>query len=265
MLSREVGFKEGIAASLCLSGWLALMQGDLVTARSLVEESVALYKEMGHRHDTGWSLSILARVLAAQGDYAEARDLYEESLNITREVSNKLHIASGLEGLAAVVASHGGLPGEQGIQWAAQLWGAAEVLRETIGVPIPPIDLADYQRSIATAGTRLPQMFADFWAEGRTMSPEQALAAQGSRVVLQVSSSQQDTMSTTSPAYPAGLSAREIEVLCLVARGMTNAEIAQELVLSKKTVDAHLTHIFHKTNSENRAAATAFAIRQGLI
>jgi DNA-binding NarL/FixJ family response regulator len=48
------------------------------------------------------------------------------------------------------------------------------------------------------------------------------------------------------------------------AKGNTNREIARELSLSEKIVAHHLTHIFNKTNSENRAAATAFAIRQGL-
>jgi DNA-binding NarL/FixJ family response regulator len=226
---------------------------------------VALYKEMGHRHDTAWSLSILARVVAAKGDYAAARVLYEESLAITIEVSNKLHIASGLEGLATVVVLEGSLPGEQSVQWAAQLWGAAEAVRETIAVPVPPSDLADYRHSVATAKTQLPeQVFADCWAEGRTMTPEQAIANRGRRTVSQVPSPLPTTIPTPS-SYPAGLSAREIEVLRLVARGLTNAEIASELVLSKKTVDAHLTHIFHKTTSENRAAATAFAIHHGLI
>jgi DNA-binding NarL/FixJ family response regulator len=46
---------------------------------------------------------------------------------------------------------------------------------------------------------------------------------------------------------------------------MTNTRIAHELVVSEKTVATHLTHIFNKTNSENRAAATAFAIRHGLV
>ena len=54
-------------------------------------------------------------------------------------------------------------------------------------------------------------------------------------------------------------------MLRLLARGLTNAKIAQELVLSEKTVATHLTHIFNKTNSENRAAAVAFAMRHGLV
>jgi DNA-binding NarL/FixJ family response regulator len=70
---------------------------------------------------------------------------------------------------------------------------------------------------------------------------------------------------TASPTYPAGLTAREVEVLRLVAKGLTNMQIAKELVLSEKTVATHLNHIFNKTNSENRAAAVAFAMRHGLV
>jgi DNA-binding NarL/FixJ family response regulator len=53
-------------------------------------------------------------------------------------------------------------------------------------------------------------------------------------------------------------------VLRLVVRGLTNSEIARELGLSEKTIAHHLTHIFNKTSSGNRAAAAAFAIHHGL-
>jgi predicted ATPase/DNA-binding CsgD family transcriptional regulator len=63
---------------------------------------------------------------------------------------------------------------------------------------------------------------------------------------------------------PCRLTVREVEVLKLVVSGKSNCQIAQELVISEKTVINHLTHIFNKTNCENRAAATAFAFRHGL-
>lgn len=69
----------------------------------------------------------------------------------------------------------------------------------------------------------------------------------------------------TTPAYPAGLSAREVEVLRLVAAGRTNEEIAGALCISKHTVIHHITHILAKTQSDNRAAAAAYAIRHNLI
>jgi DNA-binding CsgD family transcriptional regulator len=67
-----------------------------------------------------------------------------------------------------------------------------------------------------------------------------------------------------SPHLPAHLTQREAVVLQLVTRGKSNSQIAQELHISEKTVIHHLTHIYNKTNSENRTAATAFAIHHGL-
>jgi ATP/maltotriose-dependent transcriptional regulator MalT len=61
---------------------------------------------------------------------------------------------------------------------------------------------------------------------------------------------------------PGGLTAREAEVLRLVARGMSNRDIANELVLSERTVVNHLSNIFAKLGVENRAAAAAFAVRE---
>jgi len=62
-----------------------------------------------------------------------------------------------------------------------------------------------------------------------------------------------------------GLSGREAQVLALVAAGLSNRQIAQELTLSDHTVANHLTSIFNKTGANNRAAAAAFAARHGLV
>ena len=64
--------------------------------------------------------------------------------------------------------------------------------------------------------------------------------------------------------WPAGLTAREVEVLGLVARGHTNREVAQVLVMSPKTVSNHVEHIYHKIDVTSRAGATLFATRHGL-
>jgi DNA-binding CsgD family transcriptional regulator len=72
------------------------------------------------------------------------------------------------------------------------------------------------------------------------------------------------TVEKARPAFPAGLSAREVEVLRLVAAGQTNREIADALFLSEHTVRVHVRNILTKTQSDNRAAATAFALRHGL-
>jgi DNA-binding CsgD family transcriptional regulator len=64
---------------------------------------------------------------------------------------------------------------------------------------------------------------------------------------------------------PAGLTPREVEVLILVARGLSNKEIADRLVISAKTVGNHVEHIYGKIDAKNRAAASLFAMRNGLL
>jgi HD-GYP domain-containing protein (c-di-GMP phosphodiesterase class II) len=65
-------------------------------------------------------------------------------------------------------------------------------------------------------------------------------------------------------AWPAGLTAREVEVLGLVARGSSNRDIATRLSISEKTVRNHLEHIYSKAAVSNRTGATLFAIEHGL-
>ncbi|HEY6410137.1 MAG TPA: LuxR C-terminal-related transcriptional regulator, partial [Ktedonobacteraceae bacterium] len=251
VLFKELGDKDGIAASCLLWGQVALRQGDKIKACSLLEESIRLYREMGYRWGIAESLYFLARVAAFQDSDTTAQTIYEESLAIAREMNHKELVASCLEGLAGVVATQGTFV------WAAQLWGAAETLREAVGAPIPPINYADYKRSVANVCTQLGEkVFAATWAWGRTMTPEQALAMQGREV--------EPPPTKAETTYPARLTTREVGVLRLVVKGLTNAEIAGELGLSEKTIAHHLTNIFNKTTSENRAAAAAFAIRNGL-
>lgn len=74
----------------------------------------------------------------------------------------------------------------------------------------------------------------------------------------------QQKQASAAIALPAGLSAREVEVLRLVAQGDTNRQIAEMLRISVKTVNTHVTNILNKIGCENRTAATAFAIKHGL-
>ena len=67
-----------------------------------------------------------------------------------------------------------------------------------------------------------------------------------------------------APSPPGGLTAREVEVLALVAKGLTNRDVAHRLVISGKTVASHVSHIFTKLGVTSRAAATAYAYEHGL-
>lgn len=64
---------------------------------------------------------------------------------------------------------------------------------------------------------------------------------------------------------PAGLTEREIDVLRLLARGSSNADIARELVVSRRTAEHHVQHIYGKLGVSTRAAAALFAMQHGLF
>jgi ATP/maltotriose-dependent transcriptional regulator MalT len=261
-ISRNVGDKMGLANCIRLSGQLALSQGNAFEARSLGEEALALFRETGHRQGISLSLCLLARVEANEGNYQAARTLYEQSLATAfRGMDDMGLVASCLEGLAVVVAAQGELT------WAARLWGAAEVHREVIGAPLPPVERPAYERNVDTARNHLgDKTFTAAWAEGRTMTPEQALAAQSSVPTPQLPSAKQSSTLPAKPTamYPDGLTAREVEVLRLLAQGMTDAQIAEQLVISPRTVNNHLTSIYQKIQVSSRSAATRYAIDHGL-
>jgi predicted ATPase/DNA-binding CsgD family transcriptional regulator len=256
VLSQEVGFKEGMAAYYCVSGQLALGQGDLVSARVLAEKSIAFYTEMGHRHGTAKALAVVGKTLAAEGDLAGARMHYEQCLAISSALNEKWVAAVYLVELGEVVAE------QQQTQWATQLWGASEALREASGIPVPLVEQADYERAVSAALATLGERaFALAWSQGRTMTAEQALAAQG-QTPVPVRSSR--TISTTSIPYPDNLTVREVEVLRLLAGGLTDLKIAEKLVLSPRTVHTHISSIYAKLGVTSRSAATRYAIEHHL-
>ena len=68
-----------------------------------------------------------------------------------------------------------------------------------------------------------------------------------------------------APTYPDGLTAREVEVLRLVAQGLTYEQVAEQLVISPRTVNSHLTSIYGKIGVTSRSAATRYAIEHQLV
>lgn len=189
------------------------------------------------------------------GELVTAQERYEKSLAIGKALSNRGLSAVCLEGLARLAVGQGAFAR------AAQLWGEAEALRQSAGVPLHPLERADYDRAVAAARSHLGEAaFAAAWNLGRALVPAPGPATE------QEATAPPEPGASTAPvvSYPAGLTAREVQVLRLVARGLTNNEIAEELGLSEKTIAHHLTHIFNKTTSDNRAAAVAFAFRHNL-
>ena len=168
----------GIAECYQLLGLLALQQGNLPLAHTRLSQSLTLFRELGNRRGIARSLSHLGDIAAVQQNWVKARLLYEESLTEAQEASDTVEIASCLERVAGAIAA--GEASLANVLWAAQLWGAAEALRETIGAPIPPVERASYkERVVAARGSIGKRIFSAYWAQGRTINPKTGASRTG--------------------------------------------------------------------------------------
>lgn len=247
-LFRTLGLDEGVGQTLLLLGQVHLRQGEVASAHELFLESLHLFQAGDNRRSVAHALFFLACVAVLQGSWEAARRYWGESLALLRALQDTQSIIAALEALAAVAAQR------QEVRWAAQLWGAAEALRETTRPGTSSTAHPASERNMAAARAQLdPAAFSAASAAGRTLVPEQAFAV---RDKYPASSSPQD---------PGDLSQREVEVLRLLARGLTNAQIAEQLVISPRTVDAHLRSIYSKLAVTSRTAATRYAIEHQLI
>ena len=268
--SRETHYQFGRAAGLYLLGRFAFDQGKMTEARSSLEESLAFYRAFREEHRAAQVLSYLARVVLSQGEVTGACTLCEESVALFRLADDTEGMVYCLQGFGTTVVRQGNPI------WAARLWGAAEAARSATSLPVPLLlpfertqaERADYETMVGIVRAELGEYaFNQAFAEGQTMTPEQVLAT-GDQPVLSEQSHINSGVSSIRGAAARtshGLTSRELEVLRLVANGLTNAQIAEELGISPRTVDTHLHSIYSKLDMSSRHAAICFAREHHLV
>jgi DNA-binding CsgD family transcriptional regulator len=234
--------------------------GEVTQAQACAQEHLALSKAIGFRSGIVGTLTFLGRLALEEGNAATASGLFEESLALLREMNENvpLVVATNLQGIGVTLAALG-RPAE-----ATRLWGAAEALCALL-----PEERALVARASAAVRAELgKEAFAVAWAEGQAMTLEQARDSMGhiacaSQPPTQAARSARRVRHRQPSSYD--LTAREEEVLRLVARGLTDAQIAEALVISPRTVNAHLRSIYTKLHISSRNAATYFALEHYLI
>jgi DNA-binding NarL/FixJ family response regulator len=153
-----------------------------------------------------------------------------------------------MTGLAGVAVSTG-RPGR-----ALRLAGVAQGLCDTGQFRIPAVMEAQLGRWLAPAEKQLGSMAAEIMAEGRRMSPGEA-----------VSYALADEPEQAWRRGSRALTRRETEVAALVAQGLTNRDIAGQLYLSVRTVDTHVDHVLTKLGFSTRTQLVAWAYESGLL
>ncbi len=260
-LARELGDKLSIARALSSTGEYALYRGDFSRSRTFLEECLSLTKELGFKPNIALVLYHLGELRRLQGDIVQAAALHTEGLALAREVGSKFNIGCNLVGLAKVAAVEGQF------ERAARLFGASmSWLNPALELEQRPRE--NYQCAVENLRAQLEEAaFMAAWERGLAMTPEQALAEQKQGSTAErISSMPQSTLpAQLISIYPDGLTRREVEVLRLVALGWSDAQVAEKLVISPRTVNGHLRSIYNKINVNSRNAATRYAIEHSLI
>ena len=253
----EVGDRWGAALTLSFSAVAWRNRGDHARAKGRAERGLALSREIGDRQGASVALYILAGLVQTEGDYEQARGLFEEGLELSAEVGNEANVAYCLEGLAGVAGTQGR------VARAARLWGAAEALLEAIEVTayIYASDRSHQSRIPAARAQLGEAAFDEAWAEGKAMTPEEAVEY----VLTEEDATPPASLAPEAPPDekpPDRLTRREEEVAALVARGLTNRQVASELTLSRRTVDNHVRNILKKLNLPSRSGVAAWLEEQ---
>ncbi len=257
-LERARELLEVVVAGGADSGWVlchALLAlgdvlralGDTDGALARAREALELSDRLGLRTLSAAGRELLAWFAAGRGEWSEAEALAHEALAHRVELGAKASLPQNLDVLAGVAA------GLQSYVEATRLLGAAERARSDLGLVRWPPDVPLFDDLERTLSVQLgAEAYSAARAEGESMSLDDAVGwirrARGTR------------------KRPAGgwesLTPTEVNVVELVAQGLTNPQVAERMFISRGTVKVHLTHIFQKLEVRSRSELTALAVRR---
>ena len=221
---------------------VALARGDLIAARRWADDAVSMMR--------GWhlagALTTRARVAIVEGEPEQAERDAHDALACAAGVEAHLGIPDALECLGALAGA------ADSHREAARLFGAADALRQRMGAVRFKIYDAEHDAAVATLRNALGEAdFESAWAEGAELSTDEAIAyAQRGRGERKRPTSGWASLTPT-----------EHDVVRLVTEGLANKVIATRLLVSPRTVQAHLTHVYTKLGLASRVQLVQEAAR----
>ncbi len=242
LIFRAWDFAWFVSLAASAVGRAAILQGNLVHAEEAFREAEEAARKCGNPRAIGTSL--LGRSSLALARDEDPVPFAYEALSVFAEADDLVGAPEALELVGALNAGAGAH------EQAARLLAAASALRIRAGARRYPVLEPAYQEALDVARVGLGDAFEDVWSAGEKLSLAEAAAyAMRARGVRGRPSAGWTSLTPT-----------EIEVVRLVAEGLTNPQIGERLFISRGTVKVHLSHIFAKlavsTRSELAAAAT---------
>jgi predicted ATPase/DNA-binding CsgD family transcriptional regulator len=261
-LNRAANNRRDLSFALANLAEVWFKLGDLNLAESMFDESVSALREQGDSVIVAMITIIRARVAIARGDLSRAASQILESTATLQVAEDRFYLARCAEVMAAV-SQRAGRHAE-----AVEFLAAAAALRAETGATVPPEDQADID--VVTAAIRAALPAAEY----------KRLTHSGGEMDLdtlcrRIMDSAREVIGTppvapvTTPPAPTEpdnpLTAREREVLRHLAEGASTREIGDVLFISPRTASTHVENILRKLGASSRAAAVAYALRNGLV
>jgi len=250
-VSRSCGDMRTVARGLSELAITLLDDGNAEGSRALAEESLTIARVLGDDDRLAATLLLLARIALISEDMPKAHALAGEALSLSRGVNEKM-TAVVLECLAVI-----GLLESQP-ERALKLAGAATAIR--LWIEDRPNQTwmsrwdGDFQKARAALGR---EASLASWDAGLALSRDEAVAfALGETDVQAAILERTDSKGKVSR--------RELEIAALIARGLTNRQMARTLVISERTIESHVDHILNKLSFRSRAQIAAWVVEQRL-
>ena len=256
VLARAVGDHQAEARALLLGG-LAATESDLVEeAIPALQESLAFFREVGDTANMALAMATLARAEGKRGNDERVKPLLRDAVRLLVQLGNFINLVSPLVALGFMAMHSQEQP--EGARSAAQVFGMLATWSEKLGGTSPWDERPQQQIIEQLTAVLAADPFAQAFEVGKQMTPVDLV-----RLAEQITAPAQETI-LSNPPRPASahsrLTAREVEVLRLVATGLTNAQIAHHLSVTPRTVNAHLTAIYRKLDVSSRSGAIRYAL-----
>jgi predicted ATPase/DNA-binding CsgD family transcriptional regulator len=255
----------GAARTMIGLGDLARLRSEPDVARRYYTEALPIFREIDARPEIARCLAGLARVALEQKDHETAGEYLGESLVLSHSTGARIGVARGLEAFAELAAAQ-----DEPAQ-AVRLIAAAAGLRDTAG--LRPLSGGKVSQYLAKAGVLGDAVVSRLWEEGAAMTPGQAVAlalsgagsagldaaVNGATAGGGVGGTGGGAGAAAALPLPNQLTPRERQIIELIAAGLSNRQIAEELVIAPATAARHVANILAKLGFSSRSQIAAWA------
>lgn len=236
-IARNAGLAHVIPPCLVRLAQLDAAANNREGAQRLLDEALKVARLCADKAGEAQALSELGRMASVAGDPNWAASRHHQALVLHADIGDPAAVADSVQALAAPAADNGRFTA------AARLLGAARSIRESHGC-VPEVRQQseyDVHRRAARRGLGA-EAFAIAWAQGAALSKEEAIA---------YASKGRGRRRRPAKGWEA-LTPAEHRVVALAQQGLGNAQIAERLLISRRTVDAHLAHVYAKLGIRSR-------------